>query len=216
MEMYEQLSLIEDETVRDRELSNILEAVLFSFGRAVEVSELAKACDCDPGTVRKQLGRLMQRYEAEDRGLCIKELCGKYRMCTKSRYYPNLLNVLKIERKPVLTEVVMETLAIIAFKNPVTKAEIERIRGVKSDHAVNRLIEYGLVEETGRLNAPGRPALFAPTDEFYRRFDVSGKDGLPVPGPEIQAEIDEEVRAELKSFDEDTQKAETDGTEVGV
>ena len=70
--------------------------------------------------------------------------------------------MLKQERKPILTEVVMETLAIIAYRLPVTKAEIERIRGVKSDHAVNKLIEYGLVEETGRLNAPGRPAVFSP------------------------------------------------------
>ena len=111
--------------------------------------------------------------------------------------------------RTMLTEVIMETLAIIAYKSPVTKAEIEKIRGVKSDHAVNKLIEYGLVEETGRLNAPGRPALFAPTDEFYSRFDLKDKDSLPKPGPELEAEIDEEVKAELQSFEESEKSAET-------
>ena len=217
MEMYGQLSMIEDEADRERELSNVLEAVLFSFGRAVELSELAKACGCDQRTVSLCMRRLMERYEAEDRGLCIKELSGKYRMCTKAKYYPNLLNVLKIERRPVLTEVVMETLAIIAYKSPVTKAEIERIRGVKSDHAVNKLIEYGLVEETGRLNAPGRPATFAPTDEFYSRFDIEGREDLPKPGPELAAEIDDEVRAELKSYEESgAGEASGETVEVGT
>ena len=103
----------------------------------------------------------------------------------------------------------MVSLKIIAYKHPVTKAEIESIRGVKSDHAVNKLIDFGLVEETGRLNAPGRPALFAPTDEFYSRFDLKDKDSLPKPGPELEAEIDEEVKAELQSFEESEKSAET-------
>ena len=88
-------------------------------------------------------------------------------------------------------------MAIIAYKSPVTKVMIEKIRGVKSDHAVNKLIEYGLVEETGRLDAPGRPALFAPTDEFYRRFGVSGKDELPGVDPETEELIEEEVKEEI-------------------
>lgn len=177
--------------------ANIAEAILFAFGRAVSLNEIAKSCGCDQKTAKEAVDILLNKYENQESGLCIKQFDGKYQLCTRAEYYPNLAIVLKQERKPVLTEVVMETLAIIAYRSPVTKAEIERIRGVKSDHAVNKLIEYGLVEETGRLNAPGRPAVFSPTDEFYRRFGISGKEDMPMPGPELQARMDEEVKAEL-------------------
>ena len=210
MEMNGQISFADEEEIKQlRQYANAAEAVLFSFGRAVGLSEIARACGCDQKTAKEAMALLIERYDEMDTGLCIKEPDGKYRLCTKEEYYPNLINVLKLERKPVLSEVVMETLAIIAYKSPVTKAEIERIRGVKSDHAVNKLIDFGLVEETGRLNAPGRPALFAPTDEFYSRFDLKDKDSLPKPGPELEAEIDEEVKAELQSFEESEKSAET-------
>lgn len=88
----------------------------------------------------------------------------------EAKYYENLIQVASAPKKQVLTDVVLETLSIIAYKQPITKLEIEKIRGVKSDHAVNRLIEYNLVYEVGRLDAPGRPALFATTEEFLRRF----------------------------------------------
>ena len=97
----------------------------------------------------------------------------------------------------MLTDVILETLAIIAYKQPVTKADIEKIRGVKSDHAVNRLIEYNLVYEAGRLDAPGRPALFATTEEFLRRFGVSSTVDLPDIDPEQEEEIRTEVEEEL-------------------
>ena len=96
-----------------------------------------------------------------------------------------------------MTGVVMETLAIIAYKQPVTKADIEKIRGVKSDHAVNRLVEYDLVYEAGRLDAPGRPALFATTEEFLRRFGVGSTEQLPEMNVEQREEIRSEVEEEL-------------------
>ena len=79
----------------------------------------------------------------------------------------------------MLTDVLLETLSIIAYRQPVTKLEIEKIRGVKSDHAVNKLVEYGLVEEKGRMEAPGRPLLFGTTEEFLRKFSVQSLDELP-------------------------------------
>ena len=91
----------------------------------------------------------------------------------------------------------METLSIIAYKQPVTKLEIEKIRGVKSDHAVNKLVEYNLVYEVGRLDAPGRPALFATTEEFLRRFGIGSTQNLPVADPVVAAEIRMEVEEEL-------------------
>ena len=172
-------------------------SVLFALGRAVSPRELAKALDSDSEAARKAAVRAMERLSEEDGALIIRELDSKYQLCTNPKYYANLIKLVKNPQKPVLTDVVLETMAIIAYKSPVTKAMIEKIRGVKSDHAVNKLIEYGLVEETGRLDAPGRPALFSPTDEFYRRFGVSGKADLPGVGPEAQELIEEEVREEI-------------------
>ena len=101
-------------------------------------------------------------------------------------------------RKYVLTEVLLETLSIIAYKQPVTKLEIEKIRGVKSDHAVNKLIEYGLVEEVGRLNVPGRPILFGTTEEFLRSFGMSSVEDLPTAGPEQVEEFKQEAEEEAQ------------------
>ncbi|MFR9307986.1 MAG: SMC-Scp complex subunit ScpB, partial [Lachnospiraceae bacterium] len=108
------------------------------------------------------------------------------------------IRVAKAPKKQVLSQVVLETLSIIAYRQPVTKTEISKIRGVSSDHAVNRLVEYGLVYEAGRLDAPGRPALFATTEEFLRRFGVDSKTDLPEVTPDQEAEIAEEVQKELK------------------
>lgn len=127
-----------------------------------------------------------------------------YQMCTRAEFYENLIRVAATPKKQVLTDVVLETLAIIAYKQPVTKADIEKIRGVKSDHAVNRLIEYNLVYEAGRLDAPGRPALFATTEEFLRRFGVGSTNDLPEMDLEQREEIKAEVEEELNlKLDED-------------
>ena len=140
----------------------------------------------------------MACYERENRGMEIIELEKSYQMCTKAKFYENLIRVAATPKKQVLTEVVLETLSIIAYKQPVTKLEIEKIRGVKSDHAVNRLIEYNLVQEVGRLDAPGRPALFATTEEFLRRFGIGSRENLPDMDPVQTEELKNEVEEELK------------------
>ncbi len=175
-----------------------IEAILFSLGRAVDTKEIARACDCDVSFIREQCEALKKEYEESGRGIVIKVFNGKYQMCTTPECYNELIKIVKNEKKPVLTEVVLETLSIIAYKNPATKVEIEKIRGVKSDHAVNRLIEYGLVEEIGRLDVPGRPALFAPTEAFYQRFGISNKDELPDLDPYTKASIEEETKKEIE------------------
>ena len=93
--------------------------------------------------------------------------------------YEYLIRVAKQPRKYTLTDVLLETLSIVAYRQPVTKLEIEKIRGVKSDHAMNKLVEYGLIEEAGRLDAPGRPILFGTTEEFLRRFSLQSLEELP-------------------------------------
>ena len=129
------------------------------------------------------------------------ELENAYQMCTKQEYYDYLVNIAMQPKKAVLTDVMMETLSIIAYKQPVTKQEIDKIRGVKSDHAVNKLVEYNLVQELGRLDAPGRPLLFGTTEEFLRSFGVSSIDELPVLSPvqveEFKQEAEEEMHVKL-------------------
>ena len=175
----------------------IVEALLFTMGRSVGLDEIATALNAGKKIAQDAVERLIAKYEQRQGGMVIKRLEKRYQMAADPACYPALIRVAKQPKKPVLTDVVMETLSIIAYKQPVTKAEIERIRGVSSDHAVNRLVEYGLAYEVGRLNAPGRPALFATTEEFLRRFGVSSIQELPDLNPEVEAEIKQEVHDEV-------------------
>lgn len=176
----------------------IVEAVLFTMGNSVELRQLAAAIDQSENVARRVVTSLQKRYQKENRGMQIIELENAYQMCTRAEYYENLIRVASAPKKHVLTDVVLETLSIIAYKQPVTKMEISKIRGVSSDHAVNRLVEYGLVYEAGSLDAPGRPALFATTEEFLRRFGVGSTTDLPTMNPEQEEEIRQEVEEELQ------------------
>lgn len=157
----------------------ILEAVLFSLGEPTGISALAKAIGVGEIVTLQVLETMKADYEKENRGIRLLDLDGQYQLCTKKEYYENLITVVKAPEKPHLTETVMETLAIVAYRQPVTKSEVSRIRGVSSDHAVSKLVEYGLIKEAGRLNAPGRPMLFVTTEEFLRRFGMESVDHLP-------------------------------------
>lgn len=175
----------------------IIEAVLFTMGKSVELLQLSAAIGQDEETAKQVVKKLQKKYDKEKRGIQIIELESSYQMSTRAIYYENLIRVAATPKKQVLTEVALETLSIIAYKQPVTKLEIEKIRGVKSDHAVNRLVEYNLVYEVGRLDAPGRPALFGTTEEFLRRFGIGSTENLPAADPEVAAEIRMEVEEEL-------------------
>ena len=207
MEM-EQLSFEFPPTEDEKEQEAIAEAVLFTMGRSVEVRQLAAAMGQSEDCARKAVLRLKNRYDKEKKGIQIIELEDAFQMCTRAQYYENLIRVASVPKRQVLTEVVLETLSIIAYRQPVTKMEIEKIRGVKSDHAVNKLIEYNLVCEVGRLDAPGRPALFATTEEFLRRFGIGSTEDLPVLNPEQEEEIKSEVAQELKLEMEEMEETE--------
>lgn len=182
-------------------LEGVIEAVLFTMGNSVELEKIAAAIGHDKDTTRRIIHRLMDKYESEDRGIRVIELQDAFQMCTKKETYEYLIRVAKQPKKYVLTDVLLETLSIIAYKQPVTKLEVEKIRGVKSDHAVNKLVEYNLVCECGRLDAPGKPILFGTTEEFLRRFSVQSVDDLPSLNAEqmesFKEEADEEVQLKL-------------------
>ena len=156
-----------------------IEAILFTMGDAVEVEKIAIAIEHDKETTRKLIRNMMDKYDAEDRGIRIIEVDDAFQLCSKTEYYDVLIRIAKQPKKYSLTDVQLEVLSIAAYKQPITRAEIEKIRGVNSDHALNKLVEYGLVEEVGRLNAPGRPALFGTTSDFLRNFGVASIDELP-------------------------------------
>lgn len=178
-----------------------IEAILFAMGDSVELQQIAEAIGHDEKTTRNIIRNMMDKYEVEGRGIRIIELENAFQMCTKSEMYEYLIRIATQPKKHVLTDVMMETLSIVAYKQPVTKLEVEKIRGVKSDHAVNKLVEYGLVEEVGRLNVPGRPIIFATTEEFLRRFGIHSIDELPSVNQEqldeFKSQAEEEVQLKL-------------------
>ncbi|MBH1941483.1 SMC-Scp complex subunit ScpB [Mobilitalea sibirica] len=177
-----------------------IEAILFTMGEAVEIERIAGAVDHDEETTRKIIHNMMDRYQSEERGIHIIELDGAVQLCTKPSLYESIIKITHIPKKHVLTDVLLETLSIIAYKQPITKLQIEAIRGVKSDHAVNKLVEYNLICEMGRMDAPGRPILFGTTEEFLRCFGLQSLDSLPVMNPEKieDFKIEAEEEAQLK------------------
>lgn len=179
-------------------LKAAIEAVLFTLGHSVPVAQIAQAVEEDEETVRAVVEEMMEEYKKEDRGVQIIALEDSYQMCTKREMYEYLIRITSQPRPYVLTDILLETLSIIAYKQPVTKADIASIRGVQSDHCVNRLVEFELVEEVGRLDAPGRPILFGTTEEFLRRFDISSIEDLPNLNPEQIEEMKEQAVEEVQ------------------
>lgn len=176
----------------------VVEAILFTMGESVELERIAKALEMEVAQTKEIITRLQEKYQQENRGIQIIELDGAYQMCTKNEMYEYLIRIAKQPRKRVLTDVLLETLSIIAYKQPITKAEIEKIRGVSSDHAVNKLVEYDLVMELGRLDAPGRPMLFGTTEEFLRSFGVQSIEELPMLNPEQVEEFKQQAEEEVQ------------------
>ena len=160
------------------------------------IADLKTALEIEDAELTALLAEMTERYNAEDRGVRMIELDGKYQLCTKNDYYDELVRLVNTPKKHVLTDVLLETLSIVAYKQPVTRQEIEKIRGVSCSHAVNRLVEYNLIQEVGRLDAPGHPILFGTTDEFLRSFGISSMDDLPVISPDRMEDFRREAEEE--------------------
>jgi len=176
----------------------IIEAILFTMGESVELEKIANAIELDKKETKKIIEGMMAHYEDPSIGLQIIELDGAYQMCTKSEMYEYLIRIAKQPKRHALTEVLLETLSIIAYKQPITRVEIEKIRGVSCDHAVSKLMEYNLVCELGRLDAPGRPLLFGTTEEFLRSFGVQSIEELPALSTVQMEEFKQEAEEEAK------------------
>ena len=179
-----------------------LEAILFAMGDSVELKKLSEAIEEEPEKTKGLLEELVQKYKGEEFGFELISLEDSYQFVTKAEYFENLIKIAKTPRKMTLSESVLETLSIIAYKQPVTKIEIENIRGVSSDYAIDRLLEFELIEELGRKDAPGRPILFGTTEQFLRSFGVKSLKELPemdtLQLEEFKAQAEEEVQLTLK------------------
>lgn len=174
-----------------------IEAILFAMGETVEIRKLADVIEEDIETTRSILEDMEVRYKKEARGITLAWLEDCVQLCTKAELYEYLVKIAKSPRKMTLTDTVMETLSIIAYKQPVTRMEIERIRGVSCDHAINKLLEYDLICELGRLDAPGRPLLFGTTEQFLRCFGVKSIGELPEMNPVQVEEFKLQAEAEV-------------------
>ena len=139
-----------------------------------------------------------ERYGREDRGITLVYFDNAVQLCTKEDMYEYLIKITKAPRKLSLTDTVLETLSIIAYKQPVTRVEVERVRGVNCDHAINKLLEYDLITELGRLDAPGRPLLFGTTEQFLRCFGVGSLEELPEMNPVQMEEFKQQAEAEAQ------------------
>ncbi len=178
------------------QLERVIEGILFAMGDSVEVEKIAAALEIEETLVIEIIDEMTEKYEAQGRGIRIMRLENAYQMCTAPEIYEYLIRIAKQPQKIRLTDVLLETLSIVAYKQPVTKAEIEKIRGVSCGHVVSRLIDYRLIEEVGRLDAPGRPMLFGTTEEFLRSFGVNSIEELPVVSPVKVEEFKLQAEAE--------------------
>lgn len=173
----------------------VLEAILFTMGDSVEIDRLAAVIEEEKETTKQLLEEMAAEYEKQDRGIALTTLDNAVQLCTKSELYEYLIKIAATPRKFVLTDTLLETLSIIAYKQPITRLEIEKVRGVSCDHAVNRLLEFDLITEVGRMDAPGRPLLFGTTEQFLRSFGVKSIEDLP----ELSAVQIEEFKQQAES-----------------
>ena len=182
----------------NKKYKSIIEAILFTMGESVELSRIADAIELDKATTKKIILEMQKEMNESERGLTIIELDESYQMCTKTEMYDYLIKIAKQPKKKILTDVLLETLSIIAYKQPVTKIEIEKIRGVSSGHAISKLIDHKLGCELGRLDAPGRPLLFGTTEEFLRSFGIASLEDLPVVNAEKVEDFKQEAEQEIQ------------------
>lgn len=181
----------------DEKVLAAIEAILFTMGESVEISAISKALDISAARIRKLIVKLKKRYDAPSRGIMIQQFDDAVQMSTKPEQYENLIRIAKVPKKMTLSDSVMETLSIIAYKQPITKVEVEGIRGVSCDYAINKLLEYDLIKELGRKDAPGRPILFGTTEQFLRSFGVKNLTELPSINTVQVEEFKEEAEAEV-------------------
>lgn len=165
--------------MENKNIQCAIEGILFAAGEPVKTAKLAAVLETDIEAVEEAVKVLKYNYDTELRGVMIIEIDGGYQLCSRPEYYSYIQEILGEQRRQALSNAAMEALAIIAYKQPITRGQVEYIRGVNSDGAINRLVERDLIEEMGRLDAPGRPILYGTTQNFLRCFGLKNPKDLP-------------------------------------
>ena len=165
--------------INEKELIAKLEAVLFAVGEPIELNRIAQGLEMNADVVENGLHLLKERYDDDSYGICLLRLDDKYQICTKQKFADNIRSVIEVKKNAPLSQAAFETLAIIAYNQPVTKSFIEQVRGVDCSGVITNLCQKSLIEEKGRLDLPGRPLIYGTTPEFLRCFCISSLDELP-------------------------------------
>ena len=161
-------------------IKQIIEGIMFAVGREVSVKELSSVLELTPENVEEIIENMKIEFEEHGRGIeIIKVENGNYQLCSKKEIYDYIYQIIDKRNKPNLSQAALETLAIIAYNPKITRAEIETIRGVNSDGTIYKLLDHNLIEDAGRLDAPGRPTTYKTTKEFLRMFGYTSLDDLP-------------------------------------
>ena len=184
-------------------LQSVVESILFTLGTAVEVKRLAEAAGVKEKEILAAADALEEKYRSPGSGVMLLRLENSLQLCTKTENYEYLVRIASAPRTYKMSDTVLETLSIIAYKQPVTRQQIEHIRGVNSSYAIDRLLEYDLIRELGRLNAPGHPLLFGTTEEFLRCFGVQSLSELPKLNPDKEADFLMQAEAEVPIGEEE-------------
>ncbi len=173
------------------ELMQAVEAMIFASGRPVSTETLSEILDVDTNEVESAIEALRQMLIERKSGIQIIKVNDTYQLATLEKFYSYICKLLDNRPKPTLSQAALEVLSIVAYNQNTTRAEIEKIRGVSSDSALNKLLEYSLVEEAGKMNAPGRPMMYRTTEEFLKMFGYTSLKDLPEL-PTIKEALDEE------------------------
>ncbi len=184
----------EREFAAEGSLKGRIEAILFVAGEAVDIRDLAKALQISEKELKTVLNEIGSEYDYEQRGFMLKRFGDKVQLATRPLYSEDVLRLLQPVQQQSLSQAAMETLAVVAYKQPVTRAEVEQIRGVKCDYSLQSLMLKGLIQEAGRKDTIGRPILYATTDAFLSHFGIQGLEDLP-PLPEPESEEPELTEA---------------------
>ena len=188
--------------MNNNELISLIEALLFASGKPVNINTLCEVTGEEKQQVKDAVVELKQKLLTGEHGIQLIEINDSYQLATLEKYYEPITKMLDSRPKPSLSQAALEVLAIIAYNPKITRAELEKIRGVSSDSALNRLIEYDLVEEAGRMDAPGRPAMYRTTEEFLRMFGYRSLKDLPEL-PKLKEEVAEQLEIEENDQIED-------------
>ena len=187
----------EKEEARGGSLKGRIEAILFVAGEAVSLKDMAKALAVGEKELKSALEEIGSEYDYEQRGFMLKRFGDKVQLATRPLYAEDVLRLLQPVQQQSLSQAAMETLAVVAYKQPVTRAEVEQIRGVKCDYSLQSLTAKGLIAEAGRKDTIGRPILYATTDTFLSHFGLATLEDLPpLPEPENPAETGDAGEAE--------------------